>query len=142
MFDLMPFDRNERNLFHYLDRMEKEFFGDFDRGISQFRTDILDRGDHYELQAELPGFQKDDIHVDVSNNYLTISAQHNESQEEENNNSFIRKERRYGSYSRSFDISGIKADQIHASYNNGVLSLELPKSDPKKPEEGHRIEIE
>ncbi len=141
MFDLMPFDRNERNLFHYLDKMEKEFFGDFDRGFSQFRTDILDRGDHYELQAELPGFDKDDINISVSDNYLTITAQHKQEQEEKKN-SFVRKERRYGSYSRSFDISGIKAQNISASYKDGVLSLKLPKEEQKKLDNGHRIEIE
>ena len=141
MFDLIPFDRNERNLFHYLDKVEKEFFGDFDRGFSQFRTDILDRGDHYELQAELPGFNKEDININVTDHCLTITAQHKQEQEEKKN-SFIRKERRYGSYSRSFDISGIQAQNISASYKHGVLSLKLPKEEQKKLDNGHQIEIE
>ena len=46
MFELMPFGRQERNLFRYLDNMEKSFFGDMGEGIAQFRTDILDKGDH------------------------------------------------------------------------------------------------
>lgn len=141
MFDLMPFDRNERNMFHYLDKLEKDFFGDFDHAFSQFRTDILDRGDHYELQAELPGFDKQDIKIDVSDGCLTITAQHN-AQSEEKKEHFVRKERRYGSYSRSFDIAGIKADQIKASYQHGVLSLKLPKENQKKLENSRQIEIE
>ncbi len=141
MFDLMPFDRNERNLFHYLDKMEKEFFGDFGSTFSQFRTDILDRGDHFELQAELPGFDKNDIEIHVADGYLTITAQHN-AENEEKKEHFVRKERRYGSYSRSFDISGIKADQISASYKHGVLSLKLPKDEQKKLDSGRQIQIE
>ena len=80
MFDLMPFGRNDNNLFNYLDNVEKNFFSGFN--TSQFRTDILDKDDHYELQAELPGFQKEDIHIDVENDTLTISAEHNDEVEE------------------------------------------------------------
>ena len=45
MFDLVPFGREDRSIFHYLDNMEKNFFGDFSKGLAQFRTDILDQGD-------------------------------------------------------------------------------------------------
>ena len=62
MFDLMPFGRNEKSLFDYLDNFEPNFFGDaFGGNVSQFRTDIVDKGDKYVLQAELPGFAKEDI---------------------------------------------------------------------------------
>ena len=82
MFELMPFGRQERNLFRYLDNMEKSFFGDMGEGIAQFRTDILDKGDHYLLEAELPGFAKEDIKIDLENGYLNIHAEHKEEKEE------------------------------------------------------------
>ncbi len=139
MFDMMPFGRNDNNLFHYLDNMERSLFGDTFGSFSQFRTDILDKGDHYELQAELPGFEKEDIHIDVQGDSLTVSAQHSDSKEEKQDN-YVRKERKYGSYSRSFDLSGIKADNITASYKNGVLILCLPKMENEVPA-SRRIDI-
>ena len=142
MFDLMPFGRNESNLFRYLDNMEKNFFSDFGADFSQFRTDILDDGDHYTLQAELPGFDKKDIKIQLDDNYLTIQAEHTEEKNEEKKGSFVRRERKFGSFSRSFDVTGIQADQITASYDNGVLELKLPKSEPKRQLPSHQIEIQ
>ncbi len=130
MFDLMPFGRNDSNLFNYLDNVEKNFFSGLN--VSQFRTDILDKGDHYELQAELPGFKKEDIHIDVENGALNISAEHKD-EVEEKKGSYVRRERKYGSFSRSFDVSGVNVDDISAEYHDGVLSLKLPKKNPELP---------
>lgn len=143
MFDLMPFENRQRSLAKYFDDMEKSFFGDFANGLgmSEFKTDILDKGDRYVLQAELPGFQKEDIHIDLNGDVLTIRAQHQESSEEKDKKgNFIRRERRYGSFSRNFDVSGIHTDEISANYNNGVLELELPKASPQNPT-SRRIEL-
>ena len=82
MFDLMPFEHRGRNLFNFFDDFEKNFFGDLSTDFAQFRTDILDKGDHYLLQAELPGFHKEDINIDLSDNALTIRAEHNEQNDE------------------------------------------------------------
>ncbi len=90
------------------------------------KTDIIDKGDRYLVQAELPGFNKEEIHIDIKDNYLTVHAEHREEKEEKKEN-YIRKERRYGSYERSFDISDVNADQIEAKYNDGVLELQMPK---------------
>lgn len=138
MFELMPFGRNEKNLFNYLDNMEKDFFGSVS-SIAHMRTDVLDKGDHYELHAELPGFAKEDIHISVENGCLTIAAQHSEESKEEKG-SYIRRERKYGSFQRSFDLTGIDADKITAAYENGILKLALPKQAEVKPE-SKRIEI-
>ena len=141
MFDLMPFGSNNTNdIFHYLDNFEKNFFSGL-TNTSQFRTDILDKGDRYLLQAELPGFEKDDIKIDLNNDLLTISAEHNESEEQTDKN-FIRRERRYGSFSRSFDISNIKAEEISAEYKNGILNLTLPKKQENPAPPNRRIEIQ
>lgn len=130
MFDLIPFEHRNHNLFNP--------FADFDRFFddlakeSPCKTDILDKGDHYLVCAELPGFKKEDIHLDVNGDCLTISASHQEESKEEKDR-FIRRERRYGSMSRSFDISGVEADKIEAAYKDGVLELKLPKRGETTP---------
>ncbi|QEY34568.1 Hsp20/alpha crystallin family protein [Caproiciproducens galactitolivorans] len=139
MFDLMPFGRRENSLFNYIDNMEKNFFGDFARSFSTFRTDVIDEGDRYVLKAELPGFNKEDIKIDIEGSYLTVSAQHSDDTEEKREN-YVRRERRYGSFARSFDISDIKSNEITAEYTNGILSLNLPKKEGTVPE-SRRIEI-
>lgn len=139
MFDLMPFGHRENNLFNYFDNMEKNFFGDMAQSFSTFRTDVIDEGDKYVLKAELPGFQKEDIKIDIEGNYLTISAQHSDETEEKKDN-YVRRERRYGSFARSFDISDIKSNDITADYTSGILSLNLPKVEGTVPE-SRRIEI-
>lgn len=140
MFEMMPFGRQERNLFNYLDNMEKNFFGGLNDSVSQFRTDVLDKGDKYVLEAELPGFQKEDIHIDLSGDTLTIHAEHSE-EKEEKKHQYVRRERKFGSYSRSFDVSGIQADKIGASYKDGILSLELPKAEAAPIPPSHQIDI-
>ena len=141
MFDLIPFEHRNQRLFNP--------FADFDRFFddlakeSPCKTDILDKGDHYLVQAEMPGFNKEDIHIDVNGDCLTVTAEHKEEKEEKDGKkgTFIRRERRYGSLSRSFDISGIEADKISASYQNGVLELTLPKRGEVTPP-SRRIDIE
>lgn len=141
MFGMVPYNRRETNLFRFFDDMERSFFNDTVSGSAQFRCDITDRGDKYMLQAELPGFDKDDIHVELSGDRLTISAEHKtEKDEKDDAGNYIRRERSYGSYSRSFDVSGIDAEHIEAEYKNGVLGLSLPKAQPAKPET-RKIEI-
>lgn len=135
MFDMMPFDNRRRrdlmNPFRELEALEKSFFKDM--GLSEFRTDIRDNGSSYLLEAELPGFSKDEIHVDIDDRYLTISAEKNsETEEKDEKKNYVRRERSYGSFSRSFDLSGIKADEITGEYQNGVLCLTLPKKDGEK----------
>ncbi len=127
MFDLMPFDRREGNLFHYLDNLERNLWGDLSADVSSFRTDVLDKGDKFVLEAELPGFQKEDIDIHIDGSTLTVSAQHKEESEEKKDGKFIRRERRYGSFARSFDVTDIDHAKIHAAYENGVLTVELPK---------------
>ena len=132
MFDMMPFERRNSmarfDPFRELENFEKSFFGDFGGG---FRTDIKDKGDHFELEADLPGVKKEDIAVDIDGDCLTISAQRDSQREEKNDQEqYVRRERSYGSYSRSFNISNIKSEEITRSYENGVLKVVLPKRSP------------
>lgn len=141
MFNLVPYTRTENSLFRWFDELEKSVRGDIFGQASQFRTDIVDKGDSFELHAELPGFDKEDIHVDVNGDMLTISACHSEEKSEENEN-VIHRERRVGSFCRRFDLSGVKADKIRAEYKNGVLTLELPKREPQQLPPSRQIKIE
>ena len=145
MFGLMPFENSNdsfRDMFRTLDRMERGFFGNNDSNVCQFRTDIQDEGDHYLLEAELPGFNKEDINVEAKNGVLTISAKREEKNDEKDEKSgqYIRRERRYGSFQRSFSLNGVDPKNIQGQYQDGVLKLTLPKEQPAVPET-HRIEI-
>ena len=143
MFELTPFGYRRvasYNPFRELEEMSHSFWNDAD--VSGFRTDIKKVDGNYVLEAELPGFKKEDIHVDVKDNTLSITAErHSEFEQKEKKNSFLRCERSFGSYSRSFDLSGVKADEIKAKYENGVLKLTMPKKDKSLPEARH-LEIE
>lgn len=140
IFNLVPY-RNS-SVTNYFDDMEKLMNAGFSNtwsGLSHFRTDITDKGDHYLLEAELPGFAKEAIHINIEGELLTISAKREESKEEKEKQ-YVRRERRYASYERSFDISEVKAEEIAANYANGILELTLPKKSPATPL-NKRIEI-
>ena len=132
MFELIPFERRGNRVstydpFRMLDEMERSFFGGNNHpAMSTFLTDVTDTGDAFVLDAELPGFKKEDIKIDVENDCLTISAERKVDEEEKQKN-FIKRERFYGSFSRSFDVSGVNVDGIEAAYNDGVLKLTMPK---------------
>lgn len=119
------------NPFSEVEEMERRIFNnDFfsGRGLAEFKTDITDEGDYYELKADLPGFKKEDIQLQLDGDTLTIQAQrHSEHEEQEKKGKYVCCERSYGAYSRSFDVSGIRAEGITASYDSGVLTLKLPK---------------
>ena len=143
MFELIPFGGRRVSVydpFRAIDEMERSFFGNGQNSVvSAFRTDVVDNGDSYKLEAELPGFNKDDIKIDVENDVLTISAERKLDNEEKKHN-FVKRERFYGSYSRSFDVSGIEVDGIEAAYTDGVLCLTMPKKVETAPA-SRRLEI-
>lgn len=128
MFDLVPFKRSKGDIFSLYDEIEKNFLHNFEGQFDSFKTDIVDKGDRFILEADIPGFDKEDIDIHVDNNRLTITAKH-KVVKEENKDNYIRRERKYGSFTRSFDVSNIKTEEIKADYKNGVLTLDLPKRD-------------
>ena len=145
MFDLTPYDRRHSRLtalnpFRELEDMERSFFGR--NSLEAFKTDIKDVGNAFELEADLPGFKKEDIAIDINDNYLTIRAErHFENDTKDKDGQYISQERSYGSFARSFDISAVDEEHITASYENGVLKLVLPKKEQTKPSGGRRLEI-
>ena len=144
MFELTPFVRRRNHMnvydpFHAMEDLERSFFSD---KIGSFHTDIREEGDNYVIEADMPGFKKEDIHLDVNDDTLTISAQRNANKDEKDEDGhYIRRERSWGSFARSFDISAVDADKIKAAYNDGVLVLTLPKKAAVAPA-ARRVEIE
>ena len=143
MFELIPFDRSFRRManfdpFREMDNMERSFFGSANV-VSAFRTDVSDTGDAFVLECELPGFRKEDISIDIKEELLTVSAER-KLENEEKKAGFVRRERFYGSFSRSFDVTGINTEEVAAKYADGVLTLTLPKRAEEVPA-SHRIEI-
>jgi len=135
MFGMLPFERDNDNLFDTFDNFTRDLFRSSNTALPAFRTDIRDAGDRFVLEAELPGFNKEDISLDLKDGILTITAQHKEDKEEKDDKgTYIRRERRYGSFSRSFDVTGIDEGGITAAYKSGVLELNLPKAAPVVPE--------
>lgn len=141
MFELMPFGYRRvsaYNPFRDFEEMSRSFWDD--TNVSAFRTDITEKDGTYILEADLPGFKKEDISVDIDKDCLTITAEHKSEEKEENADSYIRRERYYGSYTRSFNVKGIDTEAITAAYNDGVLTLTMPKKEPEVPA-ARRLEI-
>ena len=136
MYSLLPFGRYTNNSLNSLfDDFERSFFPVDRSQMPAFRTDIKDEGDHFLLEADLPGFQKEDIDLHLQDGLLTITAKHDETTEnKDENGKYVCRERRVGSFTRSFNVSGIQEDAISASYENGVLKLTLPKQGEPEPQ--------
>lgn len=127
---------------------EPFFHDDFFRGFGNFpgfsagqgmRVDVKDKGDAYELTADLPGMAKEDVKLSYQNGYLTISAQkQEENNKKDEDGNYLRRERRVGAMSRSFYIDNIDEAKAQASFKDGVLTVNLPKT----AEVQHSSEIE
>ncbi|MEH7106697.1 Hsp20/alpha crystallin family protein [Bacillus sp. JJ1764] len=122
----------------FTDFFSDNFFAPVRSDTHLFRTDIKDVGDHYVIEAELPGFDKEDIKVEYDQHYLTISAQR-ESHLKEDKENFIRQERHYGEFVRRFYVKDINEETVEAVFENGILTLNCPKVTPKM--EQKHIEI-
>ena len=136
-----------RGSYFDLDKMFDNFLSPMQRteqadaGFFAPRVDIHERADHYEICAELPGVQREDIHVELDDGILTITAESRRDQRDEKDGRVIRQERRYGKYMRSFNLGGdIEDAAISASFENGVLRVSVPKAKEAKPRQ-RRIEI-
>ena len=98
-------------------------------------VDISETDDNFEVHAELPGVAKDDLHVSVKDNLLTLSGEKRQENVDDPQN-YRRVERRYGSFQRRFTLpSEVAIDDIKAEYTDGVLTLSIPKPEATKPTE-------
>ena len=141
MFNMVPFERKSRGLqrsrgdFFDLDSIFESFFNDavmpaFYNHSGQMRVDIRETENAYLVEAELPGVEKEDVHIDIAEDRLTISVQSKEVKEEETN-TYVRRERRAHGIYRSFAINNVEADRISARMDNGILTVTLPKLELK-----------
>jgi HSP20 family molecular chaperone IbpA len=146
MRDYYMVDCNKRNGFNLWDSAFDSLFGSrFYDEKKDMKTDIREDEKSYFLDIEVPGFDKNDIKVSLEDGYLTVSAEKQVSAENEDKNEkpafeFLRRERKT-SVSRSFYVGDVDKENIKAKYENGLLSLEILKEQPKK-EEPHNITIE
>ncbi len=107
------------------------------------KTDIKENEKDYELSIELPGYKKEDVNAELKDGYLIITANNEQNDEEKNENGYIRKERYFGSCSRTFYVGkDLKEEDIKAKFENGILTLDVPKDVEKLPEEKKYISIE
>ena len=138
---MLPRRRNDFDLF---DEMFNDPF--FTRGESKLmKTDIKEKGDKYLLEVDLPGYEKENIKIEIDDGYLTVHASMNKDVNESDKNSkYVHKERYVGECSRSFYVGeDINEEDIKASFKNGTLKIELPKKDQKKLEDSKKyIDIE
>lgn len=111
---------------------------------SVMRTDVFEKDGYYNLDIELPGYQKEDVQMELIDGYLNIKATHNVSSEEKDvKGNLIRSERRFGSCSRSFYVGeNIKAEDVKAKFENGILNIVLPSKEQKSIETKQTVTID
>lgn len=113
----------------YLD----DIFDDFSRmpRTNDMKCDIYEKDGNYNIELDIPGYDKSDIKIECDNNVLTITAEkNNETKEEGEDKKYIRRERVYGKVSRTFNFSDIDEDAIQAEFTNGILKITVPKAEP------------
>lgn len=95
---------------------------------SDMRCDIYEKDGDYHIVIDIPGFNKNDIKIEADNGYLTITAS-KESEENEEEKNYIRRERVYGKYERSFYLGDLESESIKAEFKDGILSITVPKKE-------------
>lgn len=109
----------------YFDNALDQFFED--EG-AKMKCDIYEKDNVYHVEMDLPGFTKDEIKVECNKGNLIITAEKEEKDEDENKK-YLRKERFYGKYTRSFYLGDIQEDAIEAKFDNGTLHISIPQID-------------
>lgn len=148
---MLPTIFGEENLFDDFmdDAFERNFFGGRNplygkHSKNLMKTDVKETETGYELDIDLPGFKKDEISAHLEDGYLTVSAAKGvDKDEKDNEGRYIRRERYSGSMTRSFYVgNAVTEEDIKAKYEDGILSLSIPKKDPKAVEAKKYIAIE
>ena len=119
----------------YLDDVFDDFmFPTMKDDFGKMKCDIYEKDGAYHLEMDVPGFDKKDVQIEIDDNdYLTITAEKSsENNEEDDDQNYIRKERNYGKYQRSFYVGGIDKDNIQANFENGILKISMPKKEEEK----------
>lgn len=138
MMDL--FDDFDRDFFRGFGRPERALYGK--NAARMMKTDVRETDAGYELDVDLPGFKKEDLHLDLQNGYLTISTEKKLEKKEENQGRLLRQERYAGTMQRSFYVGeNLTEEDIQAKFEDGVLHIALPKKEARKVPEKKQILI-
>lgn len=136
-------NKNHKNSYGIFDPFFNEFFKfptlknevkDFDKIMN---TDIYEDENNYILEIDMPGFDRENINIEFNNGYLTVTANKNETVQE--NHNYIRREKYVGSYARSFYIGEIKEENIEAKLEKGILNIKIQKEENNQSKK--KIEI-
>ena len=106
-------------------------FDDFFKPVmrrNDVKCDIYEENDEYHIEMDIPGYDKKDINIEVKDGYLTVSASKEQEEKDEKKN-YIRRERVYGSFSRSFALGDVDIENIDAKFDKGLLSITIPKQE-------------
>ena len=136
------FDDFDRNFFRGFGNVDHTLYGKHAQNV--MKTDVKETDDGYEVDIDLPGFKKDEIHLELNNGYLTISTEKSLVKDAENKHGkMLRQERYSGMMQRSFYVGEhLTEEDIKASYESGVLHVSIPKKDAPKVPEKKVIRIE
>lgn len=136
------FDDFDRNFFRGFGNVDHTLYGKHAQNV--MKTDVKETDDGYEVDIDLPGFKKDEIHLELNNGYLTISTEKSLVKDDENKHGkMLRQERYSGMMQRSFYVGEhLTEKDIKASYESGVLHVSIPKKDAPKVPEKKVIRIE
>ena len=134
------FNDFDRDFFRGFTRPEHMLYGK--NAARMMKTDVRETDEGYELAVDLPGMKKDDITLELQNGYLTISTQKNLENKEEKHGKMLRQERYTGTMQRSFYVGdNLTEEDVQAKYEDGVLTVKLPKKEAKKVPEKKQILI-
>ena len=122
--------------------VDKTLYGKHAKNM--MKTDVKETEKGYEVAVDLPGFKKDEIQLELNDGYLTISAEKGlDKEEKDKKDKYIRRERYAGTLSRSFYVgNGVKNEDVHAKFENGVLRLSIPKKAAEEIEADKYVSIE
>ncbi|MEQ8153878.1 MAG: heat shock protein Hsp18 [Clostridiaceae bacterium] len=145
MLEMIPFGKSglkiKDDIFSpfFKDFFDEDFLASMNNVGGNFKVDLKETDDKYLIEADLPGVKKEDIKVDIKDNYLVINAKREESKEDKKEN-YVRREKHYGEFTRSFYVDNIDENTIDAAFKDGVLKITLQKL-AKGKEETKKIEV-
>lgn len=115
---------------YYLDSIFDNFMDEGSTDFNVLKCDVYEKDGAYHIEADIPGFKKDEINVDFEDGYVTISASKNTETEEKNDDKkYIKRERFYGKTVRKFYVGDVDNDKISAIFKDGMLELVIPKEE-------------
>lgn len=130
------------NLMNMRDWMNDDFFSDLTPAADHMKTDVAEDDKAYQVKIDMPGFDKKDIHINYANNILSVTGHRDTfSDESDKKGNILRSERRYGQMSRQYRLPDVDRSKVSAHYENGVLTLDLPKMQASD-ENDSRIDID